>query len=161
MKIKNPAIMHLLVALVWLFVSGNITLAGFFVAFIATFLLLSLFRKAIGCEDYVRRVKAFLWFTVRFVQDVIASNIRIMRVALRRDAGEIDGRYVNYNVEGLTEFEILLISQCIGLSPGTMVAEMHEDGKHLILHAFPASTAGDIQQKLDSTLKRGILSFTR
>lgn len=158
---KGHAIIHLLVALVWLFVSGNITLANFVVALIATFLLMSFFRKAIGCENYVRRVKAFFRFALHFAWEIVISNVRIMRVVMRGDAARIPGQFVGYNVEGLTNFEILLISQCIGMSPGTMVAEMSEDGKHLMIHAFPAASPEEVRAKLDSTLKNGILSFTR
>lgn len=153
--------MHLLVTLVWLFVIGTITLANFVIAMIVTFFLLSLFRRAIGCEDYVRRVNAFFSFSVGFIREIIISNVRVMRVAMQRNASRLKGCFIGYDVEDLTEFEILLLAQFIGLSPGTMVAEMSEDKKHLILHAFPATTAEEIQHKLDSTLKKGILSFTR
>jgi multicomponent Na+:H+ antiporter subunit E len=158
---KSPAALHLLIALVWVFLSAETTLGSFFVALIATFLLLALFQKAIGCQDYVRRVLAFIVFCGVFIREVIASNLRIMLLALTPDAGHRRGCYIDYNIEGLTELEILLISQCIGLSPGTMVSEPSADGRYLVIHAFPSAPAKEVQTNLDEHLKNRILAFTR
>lgn len=157
----NPAVAHLLVALVWLFLSGNTTFGNFLVAWIATFGMLALFQKVLGCQDYVRRMKSFVRFSGRLLVDIVRSNIRIMKVALERDARKVRGCYVDYDVSGLTDFEILLLSQCVGLSPGTMVAEHKESERKLVIHAYPAAPDEEVQQKIDSSLKEGIQSFTR
>lgn len=153
--------MHLLVAMVWLFLSGNATFGNFLVALVVTFALLALFQKAIGCENYVKRVIALLRFLPRFTLNIVFSNLRVMRMALRRDAGKIRGSFVHYDVAGLTDFEVLLIAQCIGLSPGTMAADRSEDGRDLILHVFGPDDPATVRGKIDSTLKASILAFTR
>ncbi len=158
---NNPFMLHLLVALVWLFLSGNTTLGNFFVALTATFALLALFQKPLGCQSYVRRVKGFATFLVRFAWDVMLSNIRLMRIALRRDAGSIRGHFIHYDVAGLTDFEVLLIAQCIGLSPGTMAADRTADGRHLAVHVFGLDEPEAVSRKLDAGLKNRILAFTR
>lgn len=157
---KNPFILHLALALVWLFLSGIATLGNFVVAMAATFILLALFQRAIGCQDYARRVRAFLTFSARFFAEIIRSNLRIMRIAALPGAGNARGCYVRYDVAGLTDFEVFLIAQCINMSPGTMAAD-REEPHHLIIHCFPAEPEAVIQEKIDATLKRGILSFTR
>ncbi len=159
--IKNPVIMHLMVALVWLFLSGNPSTGNFLIAFVATYLLMALFRKAIGCEPYIKRVKGFIRFLVFFIGEVISSNLRIMRVALQKDAPHIHGEYIDYEVTGLTEFEILLISYCIALSPGTMVAGKSEDGRYLVIHTFASGDPDEVRALIDRTLKYSILAFTR
>lgn len=158
---KHPFLMHIAVALVWMFLSGNTTLGNFFLALGLTFLLLALFRRPLGCEDYIRRATSLGSFILRLVADIVMSNLRIMRVALRRNAGSIEGFYMAYDVTGLSDFEVLLLSVCVGLSPGTMVADRSADGRELILHVFAAGSAGEIVGKLDAGLKSGILSFTR
>lgn len=158
---NRPFIMHLLVAMVWLFLSGNATFGNFLVALVITFALLALFRKAIGCENYVKRVMALLRFLPRFFLEVVVSNLRVMRMALRRDARKLRGRFIRYDVTGLTDFEVLLIAQCIGLSPGTMAADRSEDGRHLILHVFGPDHPARVRKKIDSSLKAHILAFTR
>lgn len=157
----NPFIMHLLIALVWLFLSGNVSFGNFIVSLGVTFALLALFQKALGCESYVRRVKALVRFLILFVHSVILSNLHIMRIALRQDAAKVQGYFLSYDVTGLTDFEVLLISQCIGLSPGTMAAERSKDGHILILHIFGSDDPQAVREKIDETLKIRILAFTR
>jgi multicomponent Na+:H+ antiporter subunit E len=156
----NPVVLHLFIALVWFFLSGNQTVANFLVAFLCTFALMALFRKAIDCEGYIRRTVAFYRFIVHFILDIIASNLRIMRVAISREAGRRHGRFIEYDVAGLTDLEVLLISQCIGLSPGTMVAE-RVGGERLVIHTFATGEPHEVRASLDRTLKSGILGFTR
>lgn len=153
--------MHFLVALVWIFLSGNATFGNFLVALVATFALLALFRKPIGCEAYVRRVVALLRFQPFFIADIVMSNLRVMRMALRKDAAKIRGQFVEYDVSDLRDFEVMLVAHCIGLSPGTMAADRSPDGKFLIVHVFGNNDPDDVRTRLDASLKTPILRFTR
>lgn len=159
--INNYLVMHLLVALVWLFLSGNTTTGNFFVALVGTYGLLALFRKAIGCEEYVVRVRAFILFIYRFTCEVIRANLHIMRVALTPGAGKIPGDFVHYNIADMTDFEVLLLSYCISLSPGTMVADRNDDATILVLHAFACGGPDEVRALIDRTLRDNILAFTR
>ena len=154
-------IMHLLVAFVWLFLSGNTTLGGFLSGLIAGFLLLALFQRALQAQDYVRRVIAFARFTVLFLKEIVVSNLRIAQVALRPNARRIHGEFMAYNVEDLTKFETLLLCYCVSLTPGTTVAGKSEDERAIVLHAFASGTPEEICEHIDQTLRKYILAFTR
>lgn len=158
---KKPLYMHLFVALVWLFLSGNPTFGNFAVAFVGTFCLLALFRKAIGCEPYIRRVRGLIVFLVLFIREVIHANVAIMLLTMKRDAKDVHGEFIQYCVEDLTDFESLLIAYCIGLSPGTIAADRSEDGKYLVLHTFGIGDADSTRRIIDRTLRDRILAFTR
>jgi multicomponent Na+:H+ antiporter subunit E len=157
----NPFIMHLLVAMVWVFLSGRATFDGFLLAMALTFGLLFLFQKPLHCEHYVRRVNGVALFLIFFLGDVIVSNLRIMRIAVQRNASALRGQFIPYSIEGLRDFEVLLIAHCINLCPGTVVADRTEDGQYLILHVFGTSHPDTVPQELDDTLKKRILNFTR
>lgn len=157
----NTLIMHFIVALVWMFLSGTATFGNFLVALVVTFALLALFRKAIGCENYVKRVMALVRFQPLFISDIVMSNLRVMRMALRRDAGKIRGHFVHYDVSGLRDFEVMLLAHCIGLSPGTMAADRSEDGKYLVVHVLGGDDPDSVRKKIDASLKTPILRFTR
>lgn len=152
---------HILVALVWMFLSGNTTPGGFGIGLLAGFALMALFKKALGCQDYIRRMVALVLFGGRFLKQVVASNLRIARVALQKDAGKFHGYFMTYAIDGLTQIEILILCQCISLTPGTIVAEKSKDGRDLILHAFASGDAEEVRLALDEGLKRNILAFTR
>lgn len=155
------ATVHFLIALVWMFLSGNTTLGGLAIGLGAGFLLMAFFRKALGCQDYVRRVAAAISFIGKFTGEMVASNLRIARVALSREAGSLHGEFMVYSIEGLTDLETLLLCQCINLTPGTVVTEKCANNRDLILHTFASGTPDEIRRSLDQGLKRSILAFTR
>jgi multicomponent Na+:H+ antiporter subunit E len=150
---------HLIIALVWMFLSGNTTLGGLIAGLVGGFILMKVFQNALGCQNYIRRMVAAALFLGRFLLMIAASNLRIARAAVRRDAGSLRGDFIPYSIDGLTPFETLILCQCIGLTPGTIVAERSEDT--LILHAFASGTPEEIRHSIDEELKRGILAFTR
>lgn len=156
----KAAVMHLLVALVWLFLNGSGTLGAFLVGLAAGFLLLALFRRALRCESYVRRIGAFVVFLFRLLVDIIHSNLRIARLVLSPQAGTIPGRFVCYDVRDLTKIEIILMSQCLSLTPGTTVAELDARGQ-LVLHTFPALSDEELKDMVDRTVRQPLLAFTR
>ncbi|RYD61803.1 MAG: hypothetical protein EOP84_35285 [Verrucomicrobiaceae bacterium] len=154
-------IMHLLIAFVWLFLSGNTSLGGFVIGLLAGFLLLALFQRALEAQDYVRRLVAVARFAVVFLREVAISNIRIARIVLRPKVRHIRGEFMAYNVEDLTKFETLLLCYCVSLTPGTTVAGKSEDERAIILHAFASGTPGEISEHIDQTIRKYILAFTR
>jgi len=155
------ATMHLGIALVWMFLSGNTTLGGLIAGLLGGFVMMNVFQSALGCGNYIRRVWAAGIFLGRFLLMIAASNLRIARAVLRKDAGAIRGEFLSYSVADLTPFETLLLCQCIGLTPGTIVAELSADKTTLVLHAFASGTPDEIRHSLDEELKHGILAFTR
>ncbi len=154
-------IMHLLIAFVWLFLSGNTSLGGFISGLIAGFLLLALFQRALQAQDYVRRLLAFARFAVLFLREVVISNLRIASTALHPQVRRIRGEFMAYNVEDLTKFEILLLCYCLSLTPGTTVAGKSVDERAIVLHAFASGTPQEISEHIDRTLRKYILAFTR
>jgi multisubunit Na+/H+ antiporter MnhE subunit len=157
----NAFIKHTLVALVWLFLSGNTSLGGLVIGWVAGYALLAAFQRALGCEPYVRRVRGFVIFVIRFIGELTTSSLRMAVLAVRPNAGALKGAFVRYRVEGLTTFEVLLLSHCISLTPGTTTVNQSEDQATLILHAFPADEGEQLQRHIDRTLKDWILAFTR
>lgn len=153
--------MHMLVTFVWLFLSGNTSLGGFLVGAIAGFLVIALFRRALGAENYVRRVVALGRFGLIFLREVAISNFRIGLLALKPNVRRVHGEFMAYDVEDLTDLEILLLSYGICLSPGTAVAGKSDDKRLLILHVFGSGTPEEITENVDRTLRDPILAFTR
>jgi len=156
---KAP-VMHLLVALVWLFLNGSATLGAFLLGIAAGFILLALFQRALRCENYIRRVCRAGIFLGRVLFEIIRSNYRLTLLILGPKAGEITGRFAYYDVADLTRLEIIILAQCLSLTPGTTVAE-HNDQNQLVLHTFPALSDEELKTEVDTTLKGPLLAFTR
>lgn len=153
-------VMHLLVALVWLFLNGSATLGAFLLGLAAGFILLAVFQRALRCESYIRRIRFFFYFVARLFGEIILSNFRITQLILSKNASELTGRFAYYDVSDLTETEIMIMAQCLSLTPGTTVAEHNSQGQ-LVLHTFPALADEELKVIVDKTVKHPMLAFTR
>lgn len=151
---------NLAIALLWMFLRGP-SLASFAVGFAVGFALLALFRTVLGGEAYVRRTLGFLRFLVVFGREFLLANLNVARAALFRRRESIHPAFILYDVAGLTRYEILLLSYCITLTPGTTTVELADDFRTLILHALDSDDPDQVRRHIDSTLKAAVLRFTR
>lgn len=156
----NGVIIHLLVAFVWIFLIGNLSLGGLVGGLVAGYILLVIFKRALFCESYVRRTNALISYTLYFLKEVILSNFRIAMVALSRNPTAVKGKFIAYDVEGLTTFEILLLSHCLNLTPGTIVAKRSYQKCEIVIHTFAVGEAEQVRASVSKMRKR-ILRFTR
>lgn len=155
------ASVHFLIALVWMFLGGNTTLGGLAVGLLAGFAIMAIFRQALGCEDYIRRVVGLVVFLGCFLREIAISNVRVAQAVFRPAASQLQGEFLTYSVADLNDFETLLLSQCISLTPGTIVAEKSKDGREIILHSFASGSPDEIRSSIDRSLKQPLLAFTR
>jgi multisubunit Na+/H+ antiporter MnhE subunit len=61
----------------------------------------------------------------------------------------------------LSKFEILLLSHCITLTPGTSTIDIENDFRELRLHALDGSDLAGVRAGIKANLEARILAFTR
>jgi len=152
---------NLAIAVMWLLLSAEPSVSSFALGFALGFGLLAGFRSIVGSENYVRRVVALLRFLVRFAVEFLRANATVAWAVLVRSRSSFRPDFVLYDISDLTRPEILLLSYCVSLTPGTTTVEISDDFKILTLHALDADRPDALRSEIDRTLKRGILSFTR
>lgn len=154
-------LLNLLVAVVWLLLQSESTLGGFVAGYALGFGLLALFQPVLDSRNYVRRVLGALAFVVVFGREFLRSCVDLIRVILFRRASGINPCFVIYDVSGLTRLEVLLLSQCISLTPGTNTVDISHDFTRLYLHVLDCRDAAELRDGIDRTLRAGLLAFTR
>lgn len=153
--------MNLLIAVIWLLLSQSPSPLVFGLGFGVGFALVAAFRTVIGGESYVRRCVAGVRFGLLFTREFIVANFKVAFVVLFRSRESLHPNFITYDVTGLTRPEILLLSYCISLTPGTTTVDIAPDFKTLVLHSLDADQPDQIRAELDRTLKRNLLAFTR
>jgi len=154
-------ILNLLMALLWLFLSRRPNLATFALGYGLGFGMLWLFRPVLPEDGYLRRTLAFVRFLLRFAREFAWSNVQMAHAIWFRPRREIRPNFLTYDVSGLRQPEILLLSQCITLTPGTTTVDVTDDWRTLILHAFDARDPEAVRRGIDAGLRRAILEFMR
>lgn len=153
--------LNLFIAVIWLLLSQEPSPAVFAIGFLMGFALVVAFRPVIGNDSYVRRCLAFLRFLLVFTREFLVANVKVAWAVLFRPRESIRPNFITYDIAGLTRAEVLLLSYCISLTPGTTAVDIAPDFQCLIVHALDADQPDAIRAEIDRSLKRGILAFTR
>lgn len=153
--------LNLLIAVIWLLLSREPDAFVFAIGFFMGFVLLGLFHRVIGSGDYVRRVLAFFRFLLIFTREFIVANATVAWTVLFASRESLHPNFVTYDTSKLTPGEILLLSYCITLTPGTCTIEVTPDFSTLIFHALDADDPDAIRDSIDRRLRNAILAFTR
>mgnify|MGYP000845357740 CR=1 FL=1 len=153
--------LNLLIAVIWMLLAAEPSAGVFTLGFLLGFALLGAFRSVLGSADYVRRAFALGRFLLVFTWEFLAANASVVRTVLFRARTSLNPNFVTYDVAGLRPFEILLLSHCISLTPGSTTVKVSDDFRTLVLHTLDMKDPAAVRARLDRVLKRGILSFTR
>jgi multicomponent Na+:H+ antiporter subunit E len=152
---------NLVLATLWLFLSSTRTTADFFIGFALGFAGLSLFSAVLDTGDYPRRALALARFGLGFVLEFIRANFNVAVQVLGRSNRALLPDFVRYDVAGLTPGEILVLSYCITLTPGTTVVQISDDFRTLTIHALDAGDPAALRRGIDLRLKTPLLRLTR
>jgi multicomponent Na+:H+ antiporter subunit E len=154
-------LINVIVSVIWMLLQRELSLIGFAIGFVIGFAMLWLFKPVLGSGTYIRRTLGFVRFVGIFTRAFVTSCWSIARAALFAKIAPIQPMLITYNVRGLTRLEILLLSHCISLTPGTTTVEISPDFTRFVLHVFDTHDPNAVRREIDETLRRGILAFTR
>lgn len=109
----------------------------------------------------LRRALNLARFGGHFLRALIVSNLQMARVVLFRPVRDLAPDFIAYPIAGLSDLEIVVLSHCITLTPGTTSVEIAADRSVLVVHALdagdPAAVCAGIKQDLEGPL----LAWTR
>jgi multicomponent Na+:H+ antiporter subunit E len=157
----KPFAMNLLIAVLWLLLSQEPGPIDFLFGFAVGFGLLTLFRPVLRSESYIRRSLAFVRFMAVFLREFVIANMKVAYAVLFRSRESLHPNFVTYDTSKLRPNEILILSYCITLTPGTTTVDITDDFQMLVFHALDADDPNQIRASIDRRLKTAIVRFTR
>lgn len=109
----------------------------------------------------IRRAVGFVRFLFLFFHELIKANLEMAAVVLLKSRDDLDPGLIVYRAKGLSRFEILVLAQCITLTPGTAAVKVSRDYHRLLIHTLDASDPAGICADIRRTLEAPILRWTR
>lgn len=155
------AILNLIIAVIWLFLSPDRRFGDLVLGYAVGYGLLFCFRPVLGRTGYFRRSMALFRFGFIFLGLFLESNYQIAKAILIRPRNKIDPNFITYDLTGLRKGEILILTHCITLTPGTTSVDISPDMTTLTIHAFDAIDPEGVREGINRNLKENILKFTR
>lgn len=107
------------------------------------------------------RLLGLMAFSFRFTRELVLANIAVAKAVLFQPVSALAPGFVTYRLDGLTDFEIVVLTHCITLTPGTTSVEVAEDKTSVVLHALDARDPQAVCDGIKKTLEAPILAWTR
>lgn len=107
------------------------------------------------------RAAAFVVFAACFFKELLMANITVARTVLLQPRSALAPGFVTYDLRGLTPFEIVVLTHCITLTPGTTSVELSHNNATLLVHALDARDPEGVRASIRSGLEVPLLRWTR
>ncbi len=150
----NLFLLNLLLAVMWAALWGSFTLfqltAGFLLGFAILWLLQPLFGPPNG---YFLRAYRAVRLILYFLYDLTVSSIRVAYDVLT-PTDYSNPKILEMPLDVKSDIEILLVTNLISLTPGTLSLDVTPDRKTLIVHAMFADDPDEVIAGLKNGMER-------
>ncbi len=130
-------LLNLALATVFVALIGDVTAFDFVLGFVIGLGVVSMLSAAAGDENYLRRLWGLVKFAGYFLVILVKSNLEVAWEIIT-PGFTMQPRILRYRVAGLTDVEVTTLSSAITLTPGTLSADLSDDGETLFIHAMYA-----------------------
>jgi len=132
---SKPLLLNLLLALVWMALTGKFLLENFVFGFVLGFFILWLLGRRGENNKYFSRVPRLIGFIFFFLYELIKANLEVAFDVITPKFFMKPG-IVRIPLEAKTDLEITLLANLITLTPGTLSLDVSDDKKVLYVHAM-------------------------
>lgn len=153
-------VVHLLISVMWMFLSETYTIGSFFVGFLIGAVLLTALRRFIPGRLYLVRVYHIVKLVLIFIRELILSNIEIVKLVYQRKPSFEPGIFA-YPTNLKSDWEITLLANLITLTPGSLSVAISEDNKTIFVHAMHIENIEDEISGIKDTFEHAIREVTR
>ncbi|MGX9355747.1 Na+/H+ antiporter subunit E [Roseobacteraceae bacterium S113] len=142
---------NMIFAIIWVAITGTATLSGLLVGFVVGFAALWLIQPLTGATQYFRRFFAWIKLIVMFHYELFLSSVSVLKDILTPQHLARPA-IIEVPLDVKSDAGILLVTNLISLTPGTLSLDVSEDRKTLLVHAM----FGDDPDALIRSLKNGM-----
>jgi multicomponent Na+:H+ antiporter subunit E len=152
---------NLLLAIVWAFATGQLSVGNFFIGFIIGYFVLLFIQDSDTRPPYFLRVARVLQFAVFYLNQLLKSNLRLAHDVITPTHYMRPG-VIAVPLDVRTDAEITLLANLITLTPGTLSLELSDDRHTLYVHImYIDSDAEQARREIKDGLERRVLELMR
>ncbi|WP_407946724.1 Na+/H+ antiporter subunit E [Pararhizobium mangrovi] len=148
--------MNLLLAVVWVAVTGSLTVVNFAFGFVLAMVGLWLVREQVGTVGYLSRTWRLLILALLFLYELAMSAYSVAKLVLSPRMDLKPGIFA-YPLRLEGDFEITLLANLITLTPGTLSVDVSDDCKTLYVHAIDCSDPEAARRDIAEGFERRIM----
>ena len=158
---NTTAMLHVLIALVWLFLSPNRDLPRLLTGLVIGYGVLMLFRPLLVRDRYLNGSLAFFKWVFAFLKALVLSQVRVAQLILFPRRHPVNPGFIHFPLGDLSDLEILILTHSISLTPGTTTVEVDFQTRNILIHALEAGDEEATVNDIRANLLEPLLRFTR
>lgn len=152
---------NILLAVAWAALQGEFTLGNLVSGYLLGYAVLAaLARGGVVPGSYRKKVHAVLALAWFLFGAFIAANIR-MAIDVLRPRRVLSPGIVRVPLDAHDDYEILMLTTLINLTPGTIVLDLSNDRKALYLHVMHVMDPEAIRVEIKNSFERRVLEILR
>lgn len=149
-------LLNLLLAVSWAALTGQFTLPGLGIGFVVGFLALWVIQPLFGeTGNYFTRVWRWVKLVVLFHYELFVSSVSVAWDVLTPRHRARPG-IITMPLKAKGEAEVLLVTNLISLTPGTLSLDVTEDCNTLVIHAMFADDRDKIVRDIENGMERWV-----
>lgn len=153
----NGLLINLLLAFAWAAMSGDFSLASLLTGAVLGFFALWISAPVTGIDQlYFKRFGRSVYLALFFLWELVVSSVKVAWDVIR-PVPQNRPALIEVPLTVKSDFEILLLTNLISLTPGTLSVDVTEDRETLIVHAMFAEDPDALIRDIKSGFERLIM----
>lgn len=154
-------LIHAALTWIWVLLIQKWTLGNFILGMFIGYGVIYSFPSLLKSETYIRKTRGLFKFAIKFTWTFLKANIGVAKIILFLPKNELNPGFFTYDISGMSKLEILVLSNCITLTPGTTSVDISADLTTLTVHALQFEHPDHIREEIKETLEKPLLEWTR
>lgn len=130
---SKSLVINLLLAIVWVFITGELTLLNFCLGLFLGYIILLIAQPLLPVTHYARRLWYLTDLLAVFLIDVLVSSLKVAWDIVTPDGDLLPG-VIAIPLTVKSDLEITVLANLIALTPGTLALDVSADHSHLFIH---------------------------
>lgn len=148
-------LMNILLAISWAALTSDASLVNFLMGFAIGYIAMALSPVRKLSNDYFRRLPRMLALLVFFLRELVTSGLRATYEVLS-PVGRSEPSVIRVDTDLRHRSQLLLLSQLVSLTPGTLVLDVDEEKGALYVHSMFARDSEAFRQELRAGLEKKV-----
>lgn len=148
--------LNIALALVWVALTGGLSLANLLMGFGLGYLILAATQLALVPSPYFQKAWQAFGFALFFLWELILSNLRVAHDVLT-PRHRMQPRVIAVPLDARNDTEITMLANLITLTPGTLSLDVSTDRRVIYIHAMYAADAEAARREIKDGLERRLL----
>lgn len=148
--------LNIVLAIAWVAFTGTVSLTGLITGMVLGYGALWLIQPLIGTSSYFRRVTAWIKLIVMFHYELLVSSLAVA-IDVLTPRHRSRPAIIEVPLDVKTDAGILLVTNLISLTPGTLSLDVSEDRKTLLVHAMFADDQDALRKSLKNGMERWVI----